>query len=387
MVQRPFFCALVVFFKGGMLMKTIPRLLVLLLSTLFCSATSGATYTITDLGTLGGNSSQAYGVNIHGQVVGSAITATGAEHAFLYRNGVMTDLGVLNHGDTFSRAYGINDSGVVVGQSLGATSDPFIYADGHMSFVGSLGGNYGSADAINNAGQIVGISADANGVTHAFRSTGGTMLDLGVLSAAQNYSTAHGINSAGDVTGYSQTDAVNYDAFLYRAGSLQDLGNAYANSRGFSINDAGYIAGDSIINAAGDQHAFVWHNGVMTDLGTAGAASSVGGAINNLNEVVGTLIYDPSDGTKNSGFLYSNGVMVDVNTLLPANSGWVLRDAQDVNDIGQIVGFGVIDGQQHAYLLSPVPEPDSWILLGCGVLLLAFYRGRTGYSPATPPAA
>jgi probable HAF family extracellular repeat protein len=342
-------------------------------------------YQITDLGTLGGSTSLAFGLNIHGDVVGSSITASGAEHAFLYHNGAMSDLGVLNSGDTFSRATAINDSGTVVGQSIGATSSPFYYSNGQMRFVGSLGGNYGSANRINSAGQIVGISADSNGVTHAFRSTGGTMADLGAFPTGSNYSIAYGINSSGNVTGYSTTDASgDYDAFFYTSGSPQDIGNLGGNSRGFAINDAGYIAGDSIVDGNGDQRVFLWHNGIFTDLGaTAGAVSVDGGNLNNFNQVVGTLIFDLSDGTKNHGFLYSDGVMVDVNTLLPANSGWTLRDAQAINDLGQIVGFGKISGEQHAYLLSPVPEP-SGIVLALGAIPFAFIARRAcrSYTPS-----
>ena len=136
------------------------------LATLFASAvllTSrslwATTYSITDLETLGGTASHAFGVNIHGDVVGSSITSSGAEHAFLYHNGSMTDLGVLVSGDTGSQAFGINDAGAIVGQWVGTNSNPFIYSGGQMSLVGSLGGTNGLATRINNAGQVVGTSA------------------------------------------------------------------------------------------------------------------------------------------------------------------------------------------------------------------------------------
>jgi probable HAF family extracellular repeat protein len=114
-------------------MKILSLLVLLCASTCPLVASGGIEYSITDLGTLGGDSSHAFALNNLGEVVGSSITASGAEHAFLYQNGVMTDLGVLNPGDTFSRAYGINASGVIVGQSLGATSSPFVYSGGSMS--------------------------------------------------------------------------------------------------------------------------------------------------------------------------------------------------------------------------------------------------------------
>jgi len=95
---------------------------------------------------------------------------------------------------------------------------------------------------------------------------------------------------------------------------------------------------------------------MLLNLGlTGGAVTSQGSDINSFDQVVGTLVFDLNNGELNHGFLYRSGQMIDVNTLLPQNSGWVLRDAQAINDVGQIVGFGIINGEQHAYLLSPVP--------------------------------
>jgi probable HAF family extracellular repeat protein len=330
-------------------------------------------YHITDLGTLGGTYSQARGINIHGDVVGSSTTTSGDEHAFLYHDGAMTDLGVLYSGDTSSQSHGINDSGIVVGRSVGATSNPFYTSGDQMHFVGSLGGNYGWATGITNAGQIVGISADSNGNTHAFLATNGSMTDLGTLSNTDNYTIAYGVNELGSVTGYSSGPNMS-EAFLFRNGQMHGLGNLGGYSRGFAVNNLDHVAGASIINSNGDEHAFFWHDGTMTDLGTtAGAITSQGLGMNNLDQVVGTLVFDPSDGTKNHGFLFTDGVMIDVNSLLPANSGWVLRDAQGINDLGQIVGFGNIGGEQHAYLLTPVPEPSVLALIAVSGILIAIF--------------
>ena len=185
------------------------------------------TYHVTDLGTLGGNSSGATALNSYGDVVGSSTTGSGQSHAFLYHNGTMTDLGVLNGSDNSSVAYGINDSGTVVGQSflgpVGGQSSPFEYSNGQMSFVGSLGGSYGFATSINNAGQIVGISSDSNGVTHGFLRTNGSMANLGSLSQANDYSIAYGVNATGQVAGYSTINGGHEHAFLYN-GTMTDLG-------------------------------------------------------------------------------------------------------------------------------------------------------------------
>lgn len=84
--------------------------------TTWASPSWAVEYSMQDLGTLGGSTSFAYGINNSGQVVGWSYTASSDYHAFLWQNGVMQDLGTLP-GDLWSRAYGINNSGQVVGVS------------------------------------------------------------------------------------------------------------------------------------------------------------------------------------------------------------------------------------------------------------------------------
>jgi probable HAF family extracellular repeat protein len=330
-------------------------------------ALAAVTYQITDLGTLGGATSSAFDVNIHGDVVGSSTLANGETRAFLFHNGNMTDLGVLEAKHNFSQAFGINDAGLVVGVSARPDpnghlrhSRPFVYSSGKMMLVGSLGGDYGLANDINTAGHIVGISADGNGVTHAFLKADGSMIDLGSFRPTNDindYSIAYGVSDTGSVTGYSTTRPKFSEAFLYRDGRLLNLGNLGGFSRGFEVNNSHQVTGASIIDENGHEHAFLWENGRLKDLGTtAGAATSQGLDINNSGHIVGTLVFDPNHGELNHGFFYRDGRMIDVNTLLPKNSKWVLRDAQAINDLGQIVGVGNINGHEHAYLLTPVPK-------------------------------
>ena len=316
-------------------------------------------YRLTDLGDLpgGGDRSLAYAINNAGQVAGYGNTAQG-DHAFLWTDGVMLDLGILPGGSTLSRGYGINDLGHVVGES---NNKPFLWDGTTMHDLGDLPGGISATWAfdINNLGQVVGWSGAETGV-RAFLWDSGVMTDLGELSGGDDESRATAINDAGQIVGRSEEASGLLGCFWGGNGieALPDLPGGAVENYANAINEAGQIAGAS--RGSWNARAVLWENGVTVDLGTLGGTFGYGSAhgINNLGQVVGAtslpLAFD------NVAFIWQEGVMTDLNTRIDPNDPlfgqFALRQAQDINDQGQIVGWGEIGGTTHAFLATPIAD-------------------------------
>lgn len=321
------------------------------------SSTIAQTYTVTNIGTLGGNDSVALSINDLGEVVGYSKTADGDVHAFRYFRDALFDVSTL--GGKESYAYVITNSGILLGDSK--TSDgllrPFIGApNSPLLNLGDGPHLFSSARGANNVGQVVGfrVVTDEHGKFHkrAYLYTTHRTIDLGTFGGKQ--SDAIAINDAGMVVGhfYTQYHDGPRRAVLYHAGKAVEIGTFGGNSStGVAINTAGQVVGYAE-TPGGDQLAFLFAHGKMNNLGTLqGGTQSFAYGIDDRGRIVGAS--DAKDSPLRA-FIYTDGVMQDLNKLIPADSGWLLTEAKGINDSGQIVGYGFLDGERRAFLLTPV---------------------------------
>jgi probable HAF family extracellular repeat protein len=257
-------------------------------------------------------------------------------------------IGLGTLGGSFSEAFAINSAGQVVGQAAtvgDADQHAFLFGSAAMLDLGTLGGSFSVAQGVNASGQVVGSSQTSGNTTErAFLVHGGVMRDLGTLGGS--ISRAEGINASGQVVGYANVSGnAATRAFLYSGGTMRDLGTLGGlYSMAFGINDSGQVVGTASTGGDVAQHAFLY-NGAMRDLGTLGGSYSQASAINAGGQVVGSAATPGNAG--NHAFLYSGASMQDLGTL-----GGTVSQAYGINASGQVVGTAYLTGNtaQHATL-------------------------------------
>lgn len=322
----------------------------------FAASAGVVNYRIDDLGIAGGGFfNLSYGINNCSQVVGEAgaLTVPLETHAFILSDGIFADLGTF--GGVDSSARGINDMGQVIGGA--DTSDrkthAFLYCiGGTMTDLGTLGGDESCAYAVNNKGEVVGEADNAARNFRAFAYSNGTMIDLGTLGG--DNSSAYAVNDKSQIAGEADTPDRLSHAFLYSAGTMTDLGTLGGRwSTAWGINDYSQVVGNSGIDDGGyAHHAFVYSGGQMMDIGTLGGYTAWALDINNRGQIVGNSML--SNGIVHA-FIFAGTTMTDLNSFLPPDSGWQLINASAINDNGQITGWGMINGEEHSFLLTPIP--------------------------------
>jgi probable HAF family extracellular repeat protein len=381
-------------------------------STVF--AVAQQQYTVTDLGTLGGSgtSSNPYGLNAIGWVAGSSnLVAGGPQHSFYWFGfGPLMDLGTLGGKKCTtcnSQANGMNAFGQIAVGSETANTDPngedFCGYGTHRQCLGAIGsffglaalpalagGNNANALGVNLQGQAVGLSEI--GTRDSTCASGGTAFQVLRFEAAtwgpggriqelhplpnDTVGFATGVNSSGQAVGASglcsNTAFVTpFGPFAPHAvmwdsnGAATDLGHMPGTPAGIyniatSINDRGEVVGFACVGADTNpatcvEDAFLWTKDTgMQDLGGLPGAIASGppccNTINNSGVIVGISI--AADYTE-TAVIWQNKVAIDLNTLIPKNSGWYLVCAQGINDAGEIIGFGTINGSTHAFRATP----------------------------------
>jgi probable HAF family extracellular repeat protein len=348
-------------------------------------------YDVLDLGAVGGPPGQPYVITNNGLVAGAAATSNGAMHSVLWYKARKMDLGAL--GGPNSAAFGVNERGQVVGQAETTVPNsedfcgfnaygllpsstaclPFVWQNGVMTKLPTLGGANGYANMINNRGEVVGLAEnhtkDPACPVSQFEPViweNGQIRNLPTPSG-DAYGVAAWINDNGQVVGSSGACAsfnpntglhmVENHALLWeKEGTVTDLGNlggtgGIAGNHSCAINNQGQVVGHSELPNDTTFHGFLWTRETgMRDLGTLDYASLALG-INDKGAVVGASL-DASFNPR--ALLWENSAMTDLNTLIAANpSGLYLLIAESINSSGEIVGLAVTrTGETHGFLAT-----------------------------------
>jgi probable HAF family extracellular repeat protein len=233
----------------------------------------------------------------------------------------------------------------------------FVYENGGLTFFETP---YSVAD-VNDQGIVVGHGAGEMCIEAARWQDGVSEL-LGTLGTGC-VSDALGINELGQIVGESETNSSNYrrSAFSWSDGEMRALPNAIADCYGGAteVNDSGQVVG--VVSPYQDGSgctawgfSALWRPGGMGLLGQLVTLDARPQAINSHGHVVGYTVTGGFGDFDYHPFFYDDGNMYDLNEAITAGGGWVLKEAHDINDAGQITGIGLHNGKARAFRLDPL---------------------------------
>ena len=330
------------------------RVLSLVLLVLVSSSLMGQTkYSVTDLGVLSGRTSlsAATGINDNGVVAITLPTQDPTIQAFKWNQSLQNLSGQISNGNSVARA--INFTGDVAGwtNTSYGVDQAVVYKDGGLVPL-AIPASTSRALAINDSGQVAGEFTGTTGTLGFVWDPTSGVTAIGTLPGAAA-SSATAINKYQDVVGYSTTptDIYPHKAILWtRQGGMRVLLPKFTGSTvAYGINGAGTAVGYAmsktsskafVVTAAGRVTYYE-----LPLLNRAATSYAVAYGINEKGQVVGE--------SNTRAFVIDNGVIVDLNTQIPAEAGWTLSIAYGINSSGQIVGVGLVNNEPHGFLLTP----------------------------------
>jgi probable HAF family extracellular repeat protein len=306
-----------------------------------------------------------FGINNNGDVFGTAVEG-GAQtsESFLLKAGSSAVQFLGTPGDqanqvSSSVALGINASDTVVGYTLSdqVLNDRDVAVEwansGTPTILASLNYSLGAqATGINDSGEIVGFKENFNNNgDRSFKVQGSTVTQLPVLPNGGFNADALGVSSNGFIAGDADSSASGRQAVEWNSSGAITALPQPANtlqSQAFAVDSSGVAVGDVISETDGKSHAMMWANGKATELspGTLIGFNSVANSINDSGVIVG-------GGDADHGFVYQNGAMTDLNTLIAPTAGLTLLAATGINSKGVIAGSATLNGQDVGYILTP----------------------------------